>query len=139
MGNAYYPPQSPIATGLRGRCPRCAAGPLFSGLLSVAERCRACGLDLRNHDAGDGPAVFVIFFLGVAAVGLAFGIEIAFEPPLWLHAIVWPPAILALAVVLLRLFKGVLVALQYRHRVAEMLAADSGGGRDEERRGPGGA
>ena len=46
---------------LLGRCPRCGRGPLFSGLLRVRETCPTCGLDLRAHDSGDGPAVAGIF------------------------------------------------------------------------------
>ena len=52
------------------RCPRCGRGRLFAGLLSVRQACEVCGLDLSAQDAGDGPAVFVIFFLGLIVVGL---------------------------------------------------------------------
>ncbi|MCH2396390.1 MULTISPECIES: DUF983 domain-containing protein [Oceanibaculum] len=111
-----YPPLSPVLTGLACRCPRCGRGRLFSGLLQVAERCEVCGLDLSNHDSGDGPAVFVIFALGIIVVPLALWVETVFQPPLWLHAVLWSLVILAGALGLLRLFKGVLVALQYKHR-----------------------
>ena len=40
---------------LRCRCPRCGQGKLFQGVLTVRERCPVCGLDLREHDSGDGP------------------------------------------------------------------------------------
>jgi len=111
-----YPPLSPVLTGLACRCPRCGRGRLFSGYLVVAERCDSCSLDLRNHDSGDGPAVFVIFALGIIVVPLALWVESAFQPPLWLHAVLWSLAILAGALGLLRPFKGVLIALQYNHR-----------------------
>ncbi len=110
-----------VATGLRCRCPRCGQGRLFDGYLRVAERCTVCGLDLQKEDAGDGPAVFIIFILGFLVVPLAFWLETALTPPIWVHLLVWPPAILGLAVALLRPMKGVLVALQYRHE-----ASDSG-------------
>src|SRR3546814_3074220 len=60
---AVLPPEPPnaILAGLACRCPRCGKGRLFSGILKIAERCNACGLDLRKQDAGDGPAVLVIF------------------------------------------------------------------------------
>lgn len=111
-----YPPLSPVLTGLACRCPRCGRGRLFSGFLQVAERCEVCGLDLSNHDSGDGPAVFVIFALGIIVVPLALWVESVFQPPLWLHAVLWSCVILAGALGLLRLFKGILVALQYKHR-----------------------
>lgn len=85
-------------------------------MLDVAERCEACGLDLSAEDAGDGPAVFVILILGAVVVGLAILVEARLGPPLWVHAVVWPPVIVAGAVGLLRPLKAGLIALQYRHR-----------------------
>ncbi len=110
-----YPPLSPVLTGLRCRCPRCGKGRLL-GLLAVRESCESCRLDFRAHDAGDGPAVFVILLLGALVVPMAFFAEVRLEPPMWFHAVVWPPVILAMALAMLRPLKGLLVALQYRHR-----------------------
>ncbi len=118
---AYYPQRSPIATGLRCRCPRCAAGKLFAGFLTIAETCTVCGLDLSKQDAGDGPAVFIIFILGFLVVPLALLLEAKVEPPMWVHMVLWPPIILGGALWLLRPMKGVMVALQYKHK-----ASDSG-------------
>ena len=42
--------------------PALRRGALFAGLLTVRPACPVCGLDLSAQDAGDGPAVFVIFF-----------------------------------------------------------------------------
>ena len=81
----YYPYRSPIATGLACRCPRCGQGRLYGGFLTVAETCDVCGLDLRKADSGDGPAVFIIFILGVLVVPLALLFEAQVAPPLWLH------------------------------------------------------
>lgn len=111
-----FPPQSPFATGLRCRCPRCGTGRLFDGYLKIAATCEHCDLDLKASDSGDGPAVFVIFIIGPIITGLALWVETAFGPPLWLHAVLWIPAILGGAMLLLRPFKAVLIALQYRHR-----------------------
>jgi len=112
----WYPPVSPFAAGLGCKCPRCGRGRLYSGLLKVAERCEACGLDLAKQDSGDGPAVFVILILGFVVVGLALWVELAYEPPFWVHAVLWAPLILVGALVLLRPFKATLIALQFRHR-----------------------
>src|SRR6202035_9601 len=60
-----YPAISAIRAALGCRCPRCGQGRLFAGLLSVRGACEVCGLDLSGQDAGDGPAVFVILFLGL--------------------------------------------------------------------------
>ena len=110
-----YPPRSPFATGLACRCPRCGAGKLYDGLLTVAEACDVCGLDFGPHDSGDGPAVFAIPILGAPVVGLAFLVETLAEPPFWVHAAIWPPAIAVFALLLLRPIKGLLVALHYKN------------------------
>src|SRR5258708_7806833 len=85
MEGPWSPPLSPLITGLKCRCPRCGRGALFEGLLAVRPECGVCGLDLRGHDSGDGPAVLAIMILGFVVVGLALVIEVKFQPPLWLH------------------------------------------------------
>ena len=115
----HYPPLSPFATGLAGRCPRCGKGALFSGYLSLKPRCESCDLDYGFIDAGDGPAIFVILFAGFVVVGCALAVEVTFQPPYWLHAVLWIPLILLVTLVPLRATKGLLIALQYHHRAAE--------------------
>jgi uncharacterized protein (DUF983 family) len=104
---------------LLGRCPRCGRGRLFSGYLSPANSCEACGLDYRRFNAGDGPAVFVILIVGAVVAGGALLVEVAWQPPYWLHALIWGPAILLLSIGLLRPLKAVLMVLQYKHRAEE--------------------
>ena len=112
----YYPPVSPLRAALGCRCPRCGDGRLFTGLLTVRGACPVCELDFSAEDAGDGPAVFVIFALGFLVVGLAAFVEVRFGPPIWVHMLLWTPLILAGAILLLRPLKAGLIALQYRHR-----------------------
>lgn len=116
---AIWPPVDPIQAGLKGRCPRCGEGRLFSGFLTVGKECGVCGLDYSFADAGDGPAVFVILIIGFIVVGLALWMEVSYGPPLWLHFILWIPLALVLSLVALRLIKGVLVTLQYSKSAAE--------------------
>jgi uncharacterized protein (DUF983 family) len=92
---------------------------LFEGLLTVAPCCTHCGLDFSASDSGDGPAVFVIFIIGPIVTGLAFWFEIAFEPPMWVHLIIWTPVVLGGSVWLLRPLKAFLVALQFRLKSGE--------------------
>jgi uncharacterized protein (DUF983 family) len=114
-----YPPLTPLWTGLRCRCPRCGTGRLFKGLLSVAPRCAQCDLDFSASDSGDGPAVFVIFILGPIVTGLAFWLEVAFEPPMWVHMAMWTPVVLGGSIGLLRPLKAFLIAQQYRLKAGE--------------------
>jgi uncharacterized protein (DUF983 family) len=126
MTNSSQSP-SPFMAGLTGRCPRCRKGWLFGGFLSLRPRCESCGLDFSFADSGDGPAVFVMFIAGFVVVGLALMVEFAYQPPFWLHAVLWVPLILVLTLAPLRPLKGVLIALQYHHEAAEG-RLDRGGG-----------
>lgn len=116
---AIWAPVGPVSAGLGGRCPRCGEGRLFSGFLTVGRGCSNCGLDYGFADAGDGPAVFVILIIGFIVVGLALWMEVSFNPPLWLHFLLWIPLTLVLSLVSLRLIKGLLIALQYRNKAEE--------------------
>ena len=81
---------------LFGQCPRCGKGKLFDGYLNVAKACTACGLDYAMFDAGDGPAVFVILIVGAIVAGGALYVEFTFQPPYWVHAVLWLPLIVIL-------------------------------------------
>ncbi len=119
MEKSAYPPLSPFATGLACRCPRCGKGALFAGFLRLKPACEACGLDYGFADAGDGPAVFVIFFSGFVVVFAALLVEVIYQPPYWLHAALWLPLILLTTLGPLRPVKGLMIALQYHHKAAE--------------------
>lgn len=110
---------SPILTGLACRCPRCGRGRLFRGILTLNETCPDCGADFKSADSGDGPAVFIILILGALVMPLVFWVEFSFEPPLWVHILIWPIVVGGGAIGLLRPMKGVLVALQFHHQAAE--------------------
>jgi uncharacterized protein (DUF983 family) len=38
------------------------------------------------------------------------------EPPLWVHALIWPAVILGLSILVMRWAKALLIGLAYRHR-----------------------
>jgi uncharacterized protein (DUF983 family) len=114
-----FQPVSPLMAGLMGRCPHCGRGKLFRGFLGLPARCNVCGLDYGFIDAGDGPAVFVILFAGFVVVACALIVEVMYQPPFWVHAVLWGPLILLTTLGPLRLMKGLLIALQYHHKAAE--------------------
>jgi uncharacterized protein (DUF983 family) len=105
-----------IWRGIVGRCPACGQGKLFRGYLTLADR---CGLNYGFADAGDGAIVFVILVAGFILVGGALFVEVRYAPPYWLHAILWGPLAILVTLGLLRPFKGVLVALQFKHKAQE--------------------
>jgi uncharacterized protein (DUF983 family) len=110
---------SPVQAALRGLCPRCGNRTLFAGLAGFAPRCRACGLDYAGFNVGDGPAAFLIFIVGGLVVALAIALELSASPPWWVHALLWVPLAAILTVGLLRIGKGLLLALEYKHRARE--------------------
>lgn len=110
---------NPVLAGLACRCPKCGEGALFSGFLTVHPECEACGFDLRSADSGEGPAVFIILIVGCLVGFSALITEVALHPPVWVHLLLWLPLALILCLALLRPFKGVMVAIQYRHKASE--------------------
>ncbi len=117
--NAHYPPVDPYMTGLKGCCPRCGNGRLFTGMLKVAPRCNACGLDYSWVDAGDGPVVFVMLLVGFVITGLGLWFEFTFNPPVWLHVVLWLPITAGMVIYVQRVVKGLLITLQYRNRAGQ--------------------
>ncbi len=104
--------------GLACRCPRCGKGRLYAGFLDLRPNCASCGLDYTFIDTGDGPAIFIIMIAGAIVVGSALIVEVKYQPPYWLHAVLWLPLILATTLVPLRSMKSLLIALQFHHKAA---------------------
>ncbi|MDV3458795.1 DUF983 domain-containing protein [Sphingomonas sp. HF-S4] len=102
-----------------GCCPRCGARTLFKSFVAFADRCPDCGLDYGKFNVGDGPVVFLTLGIGALVTALALWVEFTFEPGLLIHALLWIPLTLFLTVVLLRVGKGWLLALEYRNKAAE--------------------
>jgi uncharacterized protein (DUF983 family) len=115
----YFPPVSPFAAGLKGKCPRCGQGALFKGYLALLRSCPNCALDYSKADSGDGPAVFVIFIVGFAAVAVAFVAKFVFFAPIGVAFLIAGGFAASLIAALLRPFKATLIALQYRNRAEE--------------------
>lgn len=113
MSDSRYPPLEPQHTGLRGRCPRCGEGDLFSGFLQVAPSCNRCGLDYTFADAGDGPAFFVGFLGCFLAAAFTVWMELSVGAPIWLNALLSLPFALAICIIPLRPAKGFFIAQQY--------------------------
>ena len=82
-------------------------------------QCNACGLPLAAYDTGDGAAVAGIFIVGTLAVIGAVVVDIKYEPPLWVHALLWPLPVTALATWVMRIAKAGLAWAQFRHRGGE--------------------
>lgn len=103
--------------GALGKCPNCGEGRMFRSYLQVAEGCAVCGEAFHHHRADDAPAYLTILIIGHAFLPFILGIEEVFEPPIWLHVVLWGTLIPAACVALLRPVKGVIVGLQWASRM----------------------
>lgn len=117
---------------LFGLCPRCGARSLFArgqfdGILKFAPSCSNCQLDFSKFNVGDGPAAFVTLIIGALMVGLALWLDIAVDPPFWVHALVWIPLTAAAVIYGLRIGKAALLANEYTYAAQEAVADDLAG------------
>jgi uncharacterized protein (DUF983 family) len=103
--------------GAMHKCPACGTGALYWRFLKVADACPKCGEELHHHRADDAPPYFTIVIVGHIVVGLVLAVEMAYRPPLWVHAALWMPLTVILALVLLPSIKGALIGLQWALRM----------------------
>ena len=100
---------------------------MFNSYLGLAPRCTACGADFGLADAGDGPAFFVMFLIGILVTPPLLIVQVIFEPPAWVQILIWTPVIILLALWLLRPFKALLFALQWKNKAEEAKWEDKDG------------
>ncbi len=99
-----------------GYCPACGEGKLYRNWCLLLPSCDHCGLDFSRHDSADGPAYFVILALGLGLTPIIALIEVYYQPPYWLQALIWLPVTVILGIALLRPFKSMMLRLNYKHR-----------------------
>ncbi|HCB75501.1 MAG TPA: hypothetical protein DEP91_04905, partial [Sphingomonas bacterium] len=95
----------------RGLCPRCNAPTLFAGVLRFADKCSNCGLDFSAFNVGDGAAAFLTLAIGTIVTILGIVVELAYEPPWWVHVALWLPLTLVSVTITTRWTKAALAAL----------------------------
>jgi uncharacterized protein (DUF983 family) len=84
-------------------CPQCGASGVFAAPARFAARCRGCGLDLAAHELSPRSLYPVIAPLVVILVLAALKLDDTLHPPLWVHALVWPPVVVVTVLGALRL------------------------------------
>ena len=105
-GHVPAPFWTAVRRGLGNHCPYCGVGKVFAGYLKVVPECSNCHAPLGRLRADDAPPYFTIFLVGHVLVPPVFWIEKAYEPPMWLHMVVWLPLFTILCMLLLRPIKG---------------------------------
>ena len=102
----------------RLQMPALRQGQTVFGISDLRPNCEVCGLDYAFIDPGDGPAIFIIMIAGAIVVACALIVEVKYQPPYWLHAVLWLPLILVTTLLPLRAMKSLLIALQFHHKAA---------------------
>ena len=116
-GSPARPIFGSLLRGAALKCPACGTGAMFRRYLKVAHACPHCGEELHHHRADDAPPYFTIVIVGHVVVSLVLAVEMAYRPPLWLHAALWLPLTVILTLLILPSVKGALIALQWALRM----------------------
>lgn len=128
---ADRPLKAAMIRGLTGRCPRCGQGQLLRGYLTVRDHCPACGEALHHQRADDGPAYLTILVVGHLMAPALLVVYTAWQPPALPLALGVSGATIALSLLLLPRFKGVMVAIQWAKRMHGFGAEPRPDGSDE--------
>jgi uncharacterized protein (DUF983 family) len=107
-----------IKNSLKCGCPKCGTPRIFPNIftLEVKDKCDACGLDLKDHDSGDGPAFFALTILCFVLTPLALWLAFIIEIPLWAHAVIWTFVSIAICIATMQPLKAYFIALNYKYR-----------------------
>ena len=107
-----------IYTALLCTCPHCAKGSLYTSRYSFSlnEKCDSCGFPIAKNDSADGPAVFLLFIIMAIVIPAALIVDVMYQPPIWVHAVLWTGLTVGLSLLTLKPVKAYVIALQYRHR-----------------------
>lgn len=106
-----------VRRGLRGRCPRCGAAPLFRAFLKPVDVCPNCHEEMHHHRADDLPAYLVALVVGHIMVGGWLLTETLWHLSSWQHLAIWSPVTILAAVLLLQPAKGAVIGLQWANRM----------------------
>lgn len=108
-----------LRSGWKGLCPRCGRGAMFQSWLKIVDRCPACDLDYRFAAPDDGPAFFSLCVIALPLIAFVVWLEVALEPPFWVHLLTSVPFMALGTLLPLRPIKGWLVASQFVNRAQE--------------------
>lgn len=113
MSELKHPLIPSIRRGLSHRCPACGDGRLYGRFLKVQAECPACGYDLSNHPADDGPAYVTILLIGHLVIAPLLFFPIVWESPAVYSIPILVTWVVTLALVLLPRVKGGWIGLMY--------------------------
>ena len=121
MPNLDDSPKRPLRRALhrgwRRRCPKCGAGDMMDGFLKVRHTCFVCGEELHHHRADDGPPYLTILIVAHIIGPVMLSVYTAWQPEPLLMASLFSVGAIALSLYLLPRLKGLIVGLQWAHRL----------------------
>jgi uncharacterized protein (DUF983 family) len=92
---------------------------MFKSWLKLVDRCAVCGLDYRFAAPDDGPAFFALCIIAFPLLFVAVWVQVAFDPPAWVHMLTTMPLMVGGCAWSLHPIKGWLVASQYVNKSQE--------------------
>lgn len=113
------PEPSLLKAAFYGICPHCGAKTLFEAPARVALTCSNCELDLGSLERGGRLGGVLTALVAIILILIAYGIETAFGPPLWLQAAFWAPVTVFGVIGALRVFKTALLYAAYETQQEE--------------------
>jgi len=105
--------------GLKGLCPKCGKAPMFRKWLKLQTHCPLCGLNYNFAAPDDGPAFFSLCIVAFPLSFFVVWLQVAFDPPYWVHLVTSFPLVMLGCVIPLGYIKGWLVASQYINHAQE--------------------
>lgn len=106
-----------LGYALRGHCPACGHGRMFTRFLKPSSACEGCGQAWDVSRADDLPAYLVILILGHILVPLMIEVNHALAIPIGMQAALWPSLALLLAMLMIQPAKGAVIAFQWVRRL----------------------
>jgi uncharacterized protein (DUF983 family) len=102
-----------ILRGLGTHCPSCGQSRLFTGYLTLNDKCPVCGIDFQRYRADDAPAYFTIVIVGHIIVPLLLVVERTYSPSTMFQLLLWLPLSLILTLAILPRAKGALIGINW--------------------------
>jgi len=94
-----------VRAALFALCPACGASGVFAAPAMFVPRCRECATEFQPHEASGRLLYPIILPLVIILVLAALRLDEALRPPLWVHALIWPPVVAVTIIAALRLVK----------------------------------
>ena len=114
-----------LLKGAMRRCPSCGKGHAFKGYLKVVDECAACDTKLAHYKSDDFPPYLTILIVGHMVVALMVNFTNFREPlPSW-APVFWPTLTLVLALLILPIIKGIVLAIFWHLNTKGVLHEDS--------------